>query len=231
MNNGWAVPPLPQSMSYAQGLATFGPPVLHPHTSPTSTLSSDGTVEPPRPLPNALQSSVVVTFDSRDRDRATNPSASSFRLALPFVLKNVRSIELVEAIIPAVAVPSYIGSTTHEPYVVLKCKDVNVSTSAESATADAKRYSNPVSQEAFGHFYIADAVELGHTYTRWARNAEHRMVKQFAKPLSTLVSFDFSLWMRGADTAAFHYPLSNEQPPAIPDPAQNVFLKFEIVCE
>jgi hypothetical protein len=68
---------------------------------------------------------------------------------------------------------------------------------------------------------------------RWAHNAEHRMVKEFAIPLATLMvlELEFSLWVRSTNTTGFHYPLSNKQPPARPNPAQNVFLKFEIMCE
>jgi hypothetical protein len=217
-------PPLPQE----HGLS-FGPPVIFNAHKPISIVDTDGKVHEPSENRERTLPSCILTFDSRDRDRTVNPSAAKFRLMTPEVLKTVHSIELIEAIIPVVAAPTSSTNTTPEPYVVMRIKGFDVSDSGHPFT-NSSTYFNPVSQEAFAHFYLADAIADGRTYIKWTRNRERRIIKQFTTPLLRVDHLDVSFVVRTAGSNYLDYPIPAEAATGGTDPRNNVLLTFEVVC-
>lgn len=82
----------------------------------------------PQPTPISIQQEPDIEYDyccsfihisSIDRDIETYPNRSNYRITLPSELKNIYSIELIQAHFPN------INNVTNEPYLLLKVDEID----------------------------------------------------------------------------------------------------------
>jgi hypothetical protein len=211
---------------------TSGPPVVLPATNPTSVVATDNKVHRPRKLPVTLVSSKLVVLDSRDRDIIADPSANKFKMRIPDVPQGIQSVELVEALIPVLAVPvdATVGSTPVEQYVVLCIDELQTAFTAQPVDPNSRNF-NPVCQGSFAQFIMASELAGGDTYLHWSRTSGRRAIKTFPEPLDKLSQLTIRLWSRTSGSTPLLYPLPNETPAAPLSPLNNIFLRFEIISQ
>ncbi|BBI30320.1 hypothetical protein QKT49_gp443 [Acanthamoeba castellanii medusavirus] len=222
----------------SQQPVTWGPPLIRNGESPLQTLDSRGNTQPPRATTPGVMAPRIVTLDSRDRNRASHTSARNFKLKLQHKnIQLVRSIELLEAVIPVLSVPTSATDTTPETYVVMDIKVGGkvlesgiISAQASDATQNPASSHNAVSEEAFAHFIIADALAVGAPYLVWKSNNQHRLVRRFPEALTRLDEIEVTFKVRRDSTTSSLYPLAEEPVELGTSPLNNVFLKFEIVA-
>jgi len=206
---------------------TPGPSVIYTASDPVEVVDTQNRASIPRPLPTVA----VAMF----------PSANMFSMYLPSVYKSVQSVELLEAIIPALAVPSDQAnpSSPPEPYVVMQIAELRVADTAQprgfsgipnSSNVQAAPGSsyNDVSSDSFAQFMLADSLQLGSPYVVWNRSTGHKAIKIFAEAQSKLVTLTIHLLCRTSGASPVAYPLPNELPGGPLSPLNNLFLRFEI---
>lgn len=210
---------------------TFGPTVVLPATAPIPVIDSNNRINEPRILPTSLVASQIVTLDSRDRDLNEYPSASQFRMTLPSPFKNVQCVELMQALIPVIQVPSTSGTTggPYEPYLVLRIDELPVCKTAQPFNVKSSNY-NPVSQDAFADFIIAPELDHDQPYFHWSRTSGKKAIKIFPTILDKLSTLTISLWCRTSSSSRVLYPLPDETLTGGTSPLNNIFLQFEIIC-
>ncbi|QPB44351.1 hypothetical protein [Medusavirus stheno T3] len=234
-------PPTMLRCQYApsQQAATWGSPHILNGPSPLQALDSRGNARPARERSPGVTAPRIVAVDSRDRDRGAYTSACQFKMKLQHKnIQLVRSIELLEAIIPVLAVPTSTTNTTPEPYVVMDIRVGGhileggiISAQSSDASQNPAGTHNAVSDDAFGHFIIADALAVGAPYLVWKSNDQHRLVRRFPEALTRLDEIEIIFKVRRDSAVPALYPLASE-PVELggTSPLNNVFLKFEVVA-
>jgi len=248
-NASYRPPPLPRSLyadpkplssaefvhrrdqPFYENPVTFGPTVVLPATAPIPVIDSNNRINEPRILPTSLVASQIITLDSRDRDLNEYPSANQFRMILPTALRNVQCVELMQALIPVLRVPSAAGTTggPYEPYLVLRVDELPVCKTAQPFNAQSANY-NPVSEDAFADFIIAPELDRAQPYFHWSRTSGKKAIKIFPSLLDKLATLTISLWSRTSASKAVPYPLPPESLAGGTSPLNNIFLQFEVVC-
>jgi hypothetical protein len=112
------------------------------HTDPHISLSSTS-----EPNIEYEKRTSFLTISSRDRDASLYPSVSKYMITFPMEIKNVESVELIQAILPDK------NNVTSEPYLLLKIdemEDVMISNDRNVSDAFAiLQLSSPVTPGGF----------------------------------------------------------------------------------
>lgn len=150
-----------------------------------------------------------VTVTSKDRDRTKYPDVSKYVVDFPYDLKNIYSIELIQAIIPDK------NNITAEPYLLLKIdevKDVMLSTDRNIA-------------DSFAILPIMPPVVPG-GFIELDKRIHENTVKYFQIPKANLSRMSVSI--TDADGRLFDFGADTSG--ASPAKAlQNIFV-FRVVC-
>lgn len=151
-----------------------------------------------------------VTVSSRDRDRSAHHNVNHYTVNLPTELKNIVSVELIQAIIPDV------NNVVAEPYLILKINEFNdVMISADTNISDS-----------FAILQMSAPVSPG-TFIQIDKRIHEHTVKYFKVPKATLSRMTISII--DADGNLFDFGADNPFPNSPKKEIQNTFI-FRIVC-
>lgn len=198
------------------------------YRNPTYIQTNHGKiVEPSWENNRGILNSHIVPIDSRLRDYNLYPSANNFKVRLAQIYHNVRSIELLDAIIPIKGSQLYVSLKLSGSGRILNHE-------AGETTALAPNVSNPLLNDSFALIALTPDFATDEI-THWEKG-ERRHIHYYQPPLSTLDTLQITLEEWGAVGSAFDtvnlYGLATEAPPVTtnPDPTENILLIFEIVC-
>lgn len=110
-----------------------------------------------------------ISFSSKDRDTDAYPNPNNYVTYLPQELRNIISIELIQAIIPK---PES-GDITHEPYLLLKIDELE----------DAMMSNDRHMSDAFAMLQIAEPVG---NFVQIDKSIHENTVKEFRTPKANL---------------------------------------------
>lgn len=156
------------------------------------------------------QTKYYVTVSSRDRDRSVHPNVSQYTVNLPSELKNIISVELIQAIIPDV------NNVVNEPYLLLKIGEFNdVMISADKNVSDS-----------FAILQMSAPVSPG-TFIQIDKRIHEQTVKRYKTPKVALSRVSVSI--TDADGNLFNFGNDNSFPNPPDKAIQNTFV-FRIIC-
>jgi len=148
--------------------------------------------------------SYYLTVSSKDRDINSHPSVNSYTITFPKDFKNIKSIELIQAIIPDK------NNVTAEPYLLLKIdelEDVMVST-------------NKYVSDAFAILQLAPPTTTG-GFIQIDKRIHENTTKFFKNPKASLSKMTISITNEAGEL--FNFGAGNSKG------LQNTFV-FKIVC-
>jgi hypothetical protein len=104
-----------------------------------------------------------ITVSSRDRDISNYPSPSHYSVKLPFELRNIYSIEILNGIIPDK------NNVTREPYLLLKVEELNyhIMSSNDKNMTDSFAILHMAPPITPGYFLNVDKKTFEHTVLRF----------------------------------------------------------------
>lgn len=146
-----------------------------------------------------------ISFSSKDRNVTTHPRVNSYTTVLPNELKNIISIELVQAIIPNQ------NDVTNEPYLLLKIEELE----------DVMMSNDRNISDAFAILQLADPVG---GFVQIDKRIHENTVKEFRTPKANLSRLSVTI----TDYAGTPFDFG-DTPGSTAKAYQNTFV-FKVVC-